>query len=136
MVTDTAVDVALDIVQGIPIVDPFGVPILANAASGKGGTDAKCGWPVGDCDVTTDELLQKMLEFLGEGYVEIKPGVFQSKPFPDGSVRQVRITDSELSPKGGNRVHANFETLRNVGHKKSGKPAYERESNSHYNICD
>jgi RHS repeat-associated protein len=67
-----------------------------------------------------DEALQKAVDYLGEGYKEIAPGVFRSA---DGT-RQVRMTKSDLTDKRG--AHLNFEKGKTVKDPK-GRDSFERD---------
>jgi len=67
-----------------------------------------------------DEALQKAVDYLGEGYKEIAPGVFRSA---DGT-RQVRMTTSDLTDKRG--AHLNFEKGKTVKDPK-GRDSFERD---------
>ena len=55
-------------------------------------------------ELTEDQGLDAMLQWLGSDYREIAPGVFRSAD----NLRQVRITQSELRSPG---AHINFEAI-------------------------
>ena len=59
------------------------------------------------------EILDTALNYLGEGYSEIAPGVFRSSD----SLRQFRMTDRDLLGHGGLAGHVNFEALVEKGGK-------------------
>ncbi len=54
----------------------------------------------------TGQALDKAEQFLGGGYTQAGPGRYLSQ---DG-LRQVRMTDADIAPRGGQLPHLNFET--------------------------
>ena len=54
----------------------------------------------------TGQALDKAEQFLGGGYTQAGPGRYLSQ---DG-LRQVRVTDADIAPRGGVLPHLNFET--------------------------
>lgn len=54
----------------------------------------------------TGQALDKAEQFLGSGYTQAGPGRYLSQ---DG-LRQVRMTDADIAPRGGQLPHMNFET--------------------------
>lgn len=54
----------------------------------------------------TGQALDKAEQFLGGGYTQARPGRYLSQ---DG-LRQVRMTDADIAPRGGQLPHLNFET--------------------------
>jgi hypothetical protein len=70
--------------------------------------------------IGVDEVLQKTVDYLGEGYKEVAPGVYRSA---DGT-RQVRMTTDDLTDKRG--PHLNFEKGETVKDSK-GRESFKRD---------
>ena len=54
----------------------------------------------------TSVALDRAEQFLGEGYTHVAPGRFLSAD----KLRQIRMTDADIAPRGGQLPHLNFET--------------------------
>ena len=61
-------------------------------------------------NMTTNQALSGADDFLGAGYQEVAPGVFRSK---DG-LRQIRMTNSDITGAHGGGPHMNFEIGKSI----------------------
>jgi RHS repeat-associated protein len=77
--------------------------------------------------MNTDDALKSATDYLGEGYREVKPGIFRSE---DGA-RQVRMTNHDLNDRRG--AHLNFEKGKTVVDNK-GRETFQRASDGNKHI--
>ena len=70
--------------------------------------------------------------FFGEGYKEIAPGVFRSK---DG-LRQVRMTDADITGSHAGGAHMNFEIGKLKLRSNGSGMTFEVEKNIHIFLID
>jgi RHS repeat-associated protein len=81
----------------VPVL-PAGAGALQRAGRGFGD--------IGGGAATADEILSAAIKWLGDGYTEIRPGVFRSRD----NARQFRMTNSDFAdPRQGPHVH--FEAI-------------------------
>ena len=71
------------------------------------------GLPADMSTMGSTDILDTAINYLGEGYSEIAPGVFRSSD----SLRQFRMTDRDLLGHSGLTGHVNFEALVEKGGK-------------------
>ena len=76
--------------------------------------------------MTTNKALDAADDFLGAGYKEVAPGVFRSK---DG-LRQVRMTDADITGAHGGGAHMNFETGKSITNP-NGRVTFKVTDNMH-----
>jgi hypothetical protein len=81
--------------------------------------------------MTTNKALDAADDFLGEGYKEVAPGVFRSK---DG-LRQVRMTDADITGAHGGGAHMNFETGKSITNP-NGRVTFKVNDNIHIYLAD
>jgi RHS repeat-associated protein len=81
--------------------------------------------------MTTNEALDAADDFLGPGYKEVAPGVYRSK---DG-LRQVRMTDADISGAHGGGAHMNFETGHSITNP-GGRVTFKATDNMHIYLAD
>ena len=81
--------------------------------------------------MTTNKALDAADDFLGAGYKEVAPGVFRSK---DG-LRQVRMTDADITGAHGGGAHMNFETGKSITNP-NGRVTFKVNNNIHIYLTD
>ena len=74
---------------------------------GNNGSFANNGLPQNGIEVSSDQVLDMAINFLGEGYTEVSPGRFVSA---DG-IRQVRMGTADLLGLHAGAPHVNFNLL-------------------------
>ncbi|MFT9057376.1 MAG: hypothetical protein ABF449_12335 [Ethanoligenens sp.] len=87
--------------------------------------------PSNGSKMTTNEALDAAEKFFGTDYKEIAPGVFRSN---DG-LRQVRMTDSDITGTHAGGAHMNFKTGKTIT-KPSGKSTFDVNQNIHVFLTD